>query len=347
MVTQIAYVNDPTPTSYATAANYKRITVTVTRNRDSKQLIRSVTYIAPSTRAPYGGINNAIINATVVDYALSTPLQNATVTLGAGPSAPRSDVTDATGATTFPALTPTTGGQPYYDVTATLTGYNTLPDDAPPNAAGRFALAPSQTANTIIRIYKPATIYVTIPNYTVGGAAANFWLYVGSNRKAQRFGPYTGGTYTITSLNGEPIIPGISYTVGALKEINPGPTRYYTPSTTLTVPSGYPSVLSTTYTVSIGNLTSRAVTVQVRKSGSPVPGTRVDIQGGPSPGYYLTGTTNPSGNITFDVPQSTNGVPSTYYTVTAWNAAGTGTGQALNVNASSNLTPLAPPVNVP
>ena len=71
MVTQISYINDPTPTSYATAANYKRITVTVTRNLDSKQLIRSVTYVAPSTRAPYGGINNAIINATVTDYALS------------------------------------------------------------------------------------------------------------------------------------------------------------------------------------------------------------------------------------------------------------------------------------
>ena len=29
MVTQISYINDPTPTSYATSANYKRITVTV------------------------------------------------------------------------------------------------------------------------------------------------------------------------------------------------------------------------------------------------------------------------------------------------------------------------------
>ena len=187
MVTQISYINDPTPTSYATAANYKRITVTVTRNLDSKQLIRSVTYVAPSTRAPYGGINNAIINATVTDYALCTPLQNATVTLGAGPSAPSSDVTGATGVVTFPALTPTTGAQPYYDVTATLAGYDTMPEDLPPNTPARFALAPAQTKNTGIRLFKPATIYVDVPNYTNGGRGErNFWVYIGSGRKAER-----------------------------------------------------------------------------------------------------------------------------------------------------------------
>ena len=344
MVTQIAYVNDPTPTSYATAANYKRVTVTVTRNKDSKLMIRSVTYIAPATRAPYGGINNAIINATIVDYALATPIPNATISLSAGPSAPLSDVTDSTGTATFPALTPTTGGQPYYDVTTSVAGYNTMPEDSPPNAPGRFALAPSQTANTSIRIYKPATIYVNIPNWTNGGAASLFKVYVASGRKAQVF-DYTGGTLTITSLNGEPIIPGIQYTVGALKEVNPGPSRFYTPSTTLTVPAGYPTTLSTTYNVSLGIVAAnKSVTVQVRKSGNPVPGVRVDIQGGPSPGYFLTGTSNGSGNITFAVPQSTNGVPATYYTATAWNAAGTGTGQTLNVNASGSITIT---VNVP
>jgi prepilin-type N-terminal cleavage/methylation domain-containing protein len=338
MVTQIQYVNDPTPTSYATAANYKRVTVTVTRNRDGKLMMRSVTYIAPSTRAPYGGINNAIINATITDYALSTPMTGATVNLGAGPSAPRSDVTDATGTVTFPAVTPTTGVLPYYTVTPSISGYNVFPDDAAPNAASRFALSPSQTANTTIRVYKPAQIIVNIPNYTSGGTASAFFVYVGSQRKAQRFN-YTSGNLTINSLNGEPIIPGIQYTVSAMKEVSPGPSRYYVPSTTMTVPSGYPSNLTTTYTVNLGAVVpTRSVIVQVRKSGVGVPSTRVDIQGGPSPGYYQTGTTNSSGNFTFNVPQSTNGTPSTYYTVTAWNAAGTGTGQSLNVNASSNTT---------
>jgi prepilin-type N-terminal cleavage/methylation domain-containing protein len=344
MVTQITYVNDPTPTSYATAANYKRVTVTVTRNRDSKLLLRSVTYIAPSTRAPYGGINNAIVNATITDYALSTPMTGATVNLGNGPSAPRSDVTDSTGTVTFPTLTPTTGSQ-YYTVTPSITGYNVFPDDASPNAPSKFTLAPSQTLNTTVRVYKAAQIIVNIPNYTSGGTASAFYVYVGSGRKSQRFTGYGGGNLTINSLNGEPIIPGIQYTVGAMKEVTPGPSRYYVPSTTLTVPSGYPSNLTTAFNVSLGSvIATRSVVVQVRKSGVAVPSTRVDIQGGPSPGYYLTGITNASGNLTFDVPRSTSGDTTTYYTVTAWNAAATGTGQALNVNASSNSTIT---VNVP
>ena len=189
MVTQISYINDPTPTSYATSANYKRITVTVRRNSDNKQLISSVTYVAPEQRAPYGGINNGIINANVTDAALSTPLQNATVNLASGPSAPLTDVTGATGVVTFPVLTPTTGAQPYYDVTATLAGYDTMPEDLPPNAPARFALAPSQTKNTGIRLFKPATIYVNVPNFAQGVppgtcVAPGFWVYIASSRKA-------------------------------------------------------------------------------------------------------------------------------------------------------------------
>ena len=81
-----------------------------------------------------------------------------------------------------------------------------------------------------------------------------------------------------------------------------------------------------------------------------VPSTRVDVQGGPSPGYYLTGVTNGSGNITFEVPRTLDPctVPpqatASCYTVTAWNAAATGTGQQLNVKVLANQTIT---VNVP
>ena len=243
MVTQISWINDPTPTSYATAANYKRIQVTVTRNTDSKQLIKSVTYVAPSTRAPFGGINNAIINATVTDYALSTPLQNATVTLGAGPSAPATDVTGATGVVTFPALTPTTGGQPYYDVTAALAGYDTMPEDLPPNTPARFALAPAQTKNTGIRLFKPATIYVDVPNYTqrpVSAATSGSTSARTARPSASRHRRVRGASSRSRRSRARRSSPASPYTVGVLKEVLPGPSRYYAPSTTVTVPAGYP-----------------------------------------------------------------------------------------------------------
>ncbi|MBA2741117.1 MAG: prepilin-type N-terminal cleavage/methylation domain-containing protein, partial [Actinobacteria bacterium] len=40
LTTQIRYVDDPTPTSYETTANYKRVIVTVRRDDDSKVLAR-------------------------------------------------------------------------------------------------------------------------------------------------------------------------------------------------------------------------------------------------------------------------------------------------------------------
>jgi hypothetical protein len=148
---------------------------------------------------------------------------------------------------------------------------------------------------------------------------------------------YTGGTLTVSSLGGEPIIPGIQYTIGA-RQTN-GTSRQFVPSDSATVPAGYPTTLSTNFTVSMGPvIPTRTITVQLRKSGTPVTGARVDVQGGPSPGYYLTATSNGSGDAVIRVPQGSG------YTVTAWNAAGTGTGQALNVDASSNVTVT---VNVP
>ena len=85
MNTRIQYVNDPTPTSYNTLANYKRATVTVTRDSDSKELAREVTFIAPAARDPYSGINQAGIAATVVDMGNNNKLSNVTVALGTGP----------------------------------------------------------------------------------------------------------------------------------------------------------------------------------------------------------------------------------------------------------------------
>ena len=103
---QIRYVDDPTPTSYETNANYKRVMVSVRRTSDSQLLAREVTYVAPSSRTPFGGVNLAIIQPLVIDYGTNAPIENATVTLLTGPSAPRSDVTDSSGSVSFKKLTP-------------------------------------------------------------------------------------------------------------------------------------------------------------------------------------------------------------------------------------------------
>jgi type II secretory pathway pseudopilin PulG len=302
--TQISYVADPTPTSYATSANYKKVVVTVTRTSDGKQLTREVTYVAPPARAPLGGINEAIVTVQVVDAALNTGVPDATVSLGTGPSAPRSDTTDASGHITFAALTanPTSGSQAYYDLTASLSGYVTLADDVPPAAAAHVQLAPGQTFNTAIRIYKPATIYVFLDNADGSSYPGDATITVSSARGSEVLS-YTGSSLTITTVNGEPVVPGIEYTVSAVTSggLPADPVTQY-------VPDDYPTDLTSTFTVSLPPLAPLAVTVM--QGGSPVVGAFVTATGGPY-SISFSGTTDANGLVTFDVPIGTG------YTVTS------------------------------
>ena len=137
-------------------------------NRNNAVLTSIVTYVAPPGRAPFGGVNNAIINVTVSDMGLTTnnALAGALVNLTTGPSAPLSDTTDSTGLVTFPGLTanPTSGPQAYYDLAASKAGYITYVADRSPNTPAHLQVAPSETASRTIRLYKPATINVALTN---------------------------------------------------------------------------------------------------------------------------------------------------------------------------------------
>jgi type II secretory pathway pseudopilin PulG len=216
IVTQVAYVDDPTPTSYATEANYKKVTVSVYRQSDNKLLTREVTYVAPPARDPLGGINNAIVNVQVIDFALNTPVEGATVALATGPSAPRSDTTDNTGGVTFPALdyNPTTGPTAYYDISASLSGYVMYGADQTPAAAAHVQLAPGQTFNTVLRVYKPASLVVALDNADGSTYAGTATVTVASVLGAEDFA-YSGSALTIDTIDGEEVVPSLEYTVSA------------------------------------------------------------------------------------------------------------------------------------
>ncbi len=174
VTTQISYVDDPTPLSYTSHANYKKVVVTVTRNRDSKQLAREVTYVAPPVKSL---ATQGTINVQVVDYGNNTPISNVGVALSTGPSAPRNDVTDVAGNVVFAGLNPTapSGAQMYYDLALTPpTGYVTLADTVSPALPAHTTLAPAQTWSTLLYLYRPSTIYVQLKNAdgtTFAGAA--------------------------------------------------------------------------------------------------------------------------------------------------------------------------------
>ena len=244
---QIRYVDDPTPTSYETNANYKRVMVTVRRTSDSQLLAREVTYVAPSSRTPFGGVNLAIIQPLVIDYGTNAPIEGATVNLLTGPSAPRSDVTDASGSVSFKKLTPNataTCPSDCYDLTAALSGYVQL--DSPT----RVNVAPGQTAAPTIQIYRPSTINVLVKDS--GGApyagTASVKLTSGRNGATQTFS-VTGGSIAIPAVAGEQIVPSVQYTAEAWTNGSP---TCATPVTKY-VPDNYPTVLSSTFTLTLGS----------------------------------------------------------------------------------------------
>jgi type II secretory pathway pseudopilin PulG len=305
----IAYRNDPTPTSYATAANYKKVTVIVKRDRDGKTLATVVTYVSPTSRAPFGGINNAIVNVTVIDLGTNLAYPGATVTLANGPSPSRSDTTDASGQVSFPALTPnpTSGPTAYYDLTVSGgSGYQTLAADLPPGGpnppagAAHVQLSPSQTSATAIRIFKPAEIDLVLQKadgsaYSGGasvkidssftGATTSDSVASGSSSKA------------ITSLAGAPVIPGATYTV--VGRTTAGLCAF--PASSPVPSSGYPGNVKETFTLTFTPCPSGTLAVKVTQLGADAAGAAVTVSGGPN-NVSVSGTTDASGNVSFTLP---------------------------------------------
>jgi len=331
-VVAITYKNDPTPTSYATAANYKKVSVTITRDRDGFAITRLVTFVSPSSRAPYGGINNAIINATVIDLGTNLAYQGATVHLANGPSANRSDTTDVSGAASFAALTPnpTSGAQSFYDLTVSAAaGYQTLAADVPPGTAtppttaSHIQLAPSQTSATSLRIFKPATITLVLLDaagqpYT-GGASIQIASSFTGTTTTDSVGSGSS-VRSITTLGGQPVIPGATYTIKGFTTSG----LCATPSPSPVPSSGYPENVTGTFTLTFTACPTGTLAVNVKQLGSNANGADVTVTGGPN-NISTGGTTDVNGNATFTVPQGSG------YTVTASRVG-------LSANTSASIT---------
>jgi type II secretory pathway pseudopilin PulG len=325
---QIRYVDDPTPTSYETTANYKRVIVTVRRDLDNKQLAREVTYVAPTSRTPFGGVNLAIIEPLVIDYGLNVPVEGVTVDLLTGPDAPRSDVTDATGKVSFKKLTPNataTCPSDCYDLTADLPGYVQL--DAPT----RLNVGPGQTATPTIQIYRPSTINLDVRNSGGGQFTGTAFVKLTSARNGvtQTFS-FSGGTAAINAVAGEPIVPSVQYTAEAWTTGTP-----QCATVTQYVPDDYPDVLSSTFTLTLGACPSGSIaaTVTWGSGGPAASGATVTISGGPYALSPVSGPTNPSGQVTFsNVPSGTGyTVQASQYSQTASQTVAVTTGNTTNV----------------
>ena len=109
-------------------------------------------------------------------------------------------------------------------------------------------------------------------------------MTVSSSRGSQSFA-YSGTQLAVTTLNSEPLVPGLSYTVA----VSGG--SFYGNSLAANVPSppGYPTNLTSTFSFTNAQLATLNVTVQ-KNATTQCTGAVVTVAGGP---WNLGGPTNP------------------------------------------------------
>jgi hypothetical protein len=199
----------------------------------------------------------------------------------------------------FAALTPTTSSgaaTDYYDITATKSGYVTLADDVVPQPAAHKQLAPAATVPATIRIYQPATINLNVTD-GVGGpvhtGATTVKVTSSLTSTTQTF-TVTGGSLSITSFGGQPVVPGVDYTVRGYTS-----TGLCSAAEQKSVPDAYPTTLTTSYTIALEPCPSGTLVVDVVQLSAAAVGATVTVSGGPNDFAPISQTTNASGQTTF------------------------------------------------
>ncbi len=316
VTTSIHFVGDGIPDGYNSTTNYKQVVVSVTRTSDGRNLATESTYIAPPTRAPYGGISQVALGVIATDIGDNQPVPGVPIALQTGPSAPRSDTTDTNGGVLFAgmAANPTSGSTMYYNVVPTIPpGYLEMLGDNK-----QAHLLPGQITNLSIRLYQPATIYV---NLTSSGAT-----YTGpatitvtpASGTPQTYPVSGSGAYSITNL-----LPNSTYTVTASNSAG-----LISKAVAQLVPNNYPSDLTSTFALDLAAPTG-TMSVTALNGTTPIAGVGVTVTGGPS-GVTLNGTTDATGVANFpSIPAGT-----ATYTVTG--TYGAATFQKTGVTVATN-----------
>jgi len=355
---KVSYVDDHGAKTQ-TYADYKLVTVTVTRVSDSKILSQKTTYVASAEGAPNGGQDYVVIKRQFVDMdAATTSLGGVAVALTNGPSAPRNDVTDSNGNVIFPELKVNTSSN-YYDTKGTLANYTTYPQDLPPWAVahGQYLYGTTDGFRPI-RMYKTGiSVPVTLSGFSSGGT---WTVYMGGPVCGNTLTPSgsgsTGsGTFSSCNLNNTYLpltniaIPPISFTFSATRNVGGSGMTYSAPVVTSVRPAAYPNAPLTSPTVRLSmypnpvpSSSTISLPTKVTKGGSVVNGAIVEVTdtstgNSNAPSIYLYAPSNSSGLATFTVPKPTSG--STSYTVTATDYIGAT--KTINVTVSSTTSSLS------
>ena len=349
--TSVAYAGANVPGSAGTGADYKQVSVWITRNQDSKVLAQATTDLAPKNLPSQ---TSGTIKAVVSDYgAAGSPLQGVQVQVADGPSGTASCTSDSSGSVTFPGLipNPTTGSQSYYDLTLTPpAGYQVLSDDVPgtpppcgpPASPACVQLSPTQFWSTTLSVYKSATIIVDLLNPDGSQYSGPATVTVTSN-DARTAGISKGFSYTGTPLSITNVVPADSGLVPGQYSLQVSRFGYQTVSDTGTVPAGYPTTLTSTFNETMTPVTANGeldVTVTAKKpaTGATYTCTNATVKL-TDPNNVTTQTTTSSGMAKFLAL-----VPGGPYSVLATSGVKSGSASNITVNTGPTTTPLTIPI---
>lgn len=280
VLTEVVYVDDPAQGQPQTFVNYKQVAVTVTPRSVDGVPTTQATLVAPPSIGAIAGKSTIIAN--VVDALTGDPIAGATVTADLSTSPARTDTTDAQGRVIFAGLEPSavSSSDPQYEYRLTVgkSGYVTHEDSQPDMA--RQHLAPSQTWETTLRIFKPATIQVNLRDSATNAPVTEVSTVTVTtpepNSESESFTDQTGGFF-FTTIGGDPIEPSASnFTVNVSAEC------YVQSSIQSPVPTGYPGTTSEVFNVDLTRVPSGDlhVTVLDDDTGLPLPDAQVQVSGG-------------------------------------------------------------------
>ena len=203
-----------------------------------------------------------------------------------------------------------------------VSGYATHPDSAPDVAQQH--LAASQTWETTLRVFRPATIVADVRDAATGAAITETATVTVTSPEPNPLsdeGTTQTGSITFTSLDGDPIVPSRSdFTVRSEAEC-------YAPQTlTGPVPAGYPSSGTETFTFNLTRVASGFldVTAVDNDTGAAIPAAEVQVSGGQGGVSPIVRTADANGFVRYCIEPS----GSVRYIVSA-SAPGYGAGTAL------------------
>jgi uncharacterized protein YfaS (alpha-2-macroglobulin family) len=188
----------------------------------------------------------------------------------------------------------------------------------------------------VLRLFKPVTMNLKLVDQAgapfTAASTVNVSWSTGADTNA-----VTNGAAALTTVGSSPLVPKVSYTVGATA------TGYYATAQTITMTPSYPNPLTTDVTLVMKPYTSGTLQVTLKdSSGSAISSLDVVVTGGPG-SVAVTGTTNSSGVATFSVPLGASPV----YIVTVPQQSPYAAASTTKAGPTSAGTPVAVTLTVP